>query len=151
MIMEGDPFVLIEGMTIAGLSVGATQGYIYLRSEYPHALRTLNEAIAAANARGYLGEKVAGTPYSISRSGSAPVRTSAARRPRCSRAWRAARDGALQAAGTCNGRAVRAPTMVNNVISLASVPVIIEKGGGFYKEYGMGRSRGTSPSNSPAT
>src|SRR5579864_3526013 len=61
MIMEGDPFVLIEGMTIAAVTVGATQGYIYLRSEYPHALRTLNGAIATANARGYLGANVLGS------------------------------------------------------------------------------------------
>ena len=58
MIMEGDPFVLIEGMIIAGLAVGATQGYIYLRSEYPHALKTLNEAIHQATKAGYLGEDI---------------------------------------------------------------------------------------------
>ena len=61
MLMEGDPFVLIEGMTIAGLAVGATQGLIYLRVEYPHAHRALNEAIAAAYARGYLGANVLGS------------------------------------------------------------------------------------------
>src|SRR5450830_139083 len=49
MVMEDDPFVLIEGMTIAGLAVGATQGYIYVRSEYPHAIAALNEAIATAS------------------------------------------------------------------------------------------------------
>ena len=59
MIMEGDPFVLIEGMTIAAICAGATQGYIYLRSEYPHAARTLAEAIATARARGYLGRQCA--------------------------------------------------------------------------------------------
>jgi len=58
MIMEGDPFVLIEGMIIAGLAVNATQGYIYLRSEYPHALKTLNEAIHQATKTGYLGEDI---------------------------------------------------------------------------------------------
>src|SRR5690606_20279678 len=55
MLMEGDPFMLIEGMTIAGLAVGATRGFIYLRVEYPHAHRTLNEAIQAAQRAGYLG------------------------------------------------------------------------------------------------
>src|SRR3984893_6100605 len=60
MIMEGDPFVLIEGMTIAAIAVGASQGYIYLRSEYPHALRTLNEALAIAEHNGYLGADVCG-------------------------------------------------------------------------------------------
>jgi formate dehydrogenase iron-sulfur subunit len=58
MLMEGDPFILIEGMTIAALAVGATQGYIYLRAEYPHAHRTLKEAIAVATAAGYLGANV---------------------------------------------------------------------------------------------
>ena len=61
MIMEGDPFVLIEGMTIAGFAVGATSGYIYLRSEYPHAFRQLQRAIAIAYDKGYLGENVAGS------------------------------------------------------------------------------------------
>ena len=61
MIMEGDPFVLIEGMTIAGLAVGATQGYIYIRSEYPHAFRTMQRAIAIAYEKGYLGANVAGS------------------------------------------------------------------------------------------
>ena len=56
MIMEGDPFVLIEGMTIAAIAVGATQGYIYCRSEYPHAFRTMQRAIAIAYENGYLGE-----------------------------------------------------------------------------------------------
>ena len=65
MIMEGDPFVLIEGMTIAGVAVGATQGYIYLRSEYPHAQVALNEAIAAAYTRGYLGPRILGTDHTF--------------------------------------------------------------------------------------
>src|SRR6202048_906563 len=63
MIMEGDPFVLLEGMTIAAVCAGATQGYVYLRSEYPYALRTLSEAIGAAYKSGYLGEKIAGSPH----------------------------------------------------------------------------------------
>ena len=61
MIMEGDPFVLIEGMTIAGLAVGATKGFIYLRSEYPHARIALEAAIAAARRGGMLGANVAGS------------------------------------------------------------------------------------------
>src|SRR5690606_19837615 len=61
MIMEGDPFVLIEGMIIAGLAVGATQGYIYLRSEYPDALQILNEAIENAYKDGYLGDDILGS------------------------------------------------------------------------------------------
>ena len=57
MIMEGDPFVVIEGMTIAGVAVGATKGYIYIRSEYPHAVEAMNAAIAAAKRAGYLGTR----------------------------------------------------------------------------------------------
>src|SRR6185436_1721902 len=61
MLMEGDPFALIEGMTIAGLAVGATQGYIYLRIEYPHAARALARALKIARDRGYLGDDVRGS------------------------------------------------------------------------------------------
>ncbi len=147
MIMEGDPFVLLEGMTIAGIAVGATQGYIYLRSEYPHALRTLNAAIAAAAARGYLGENVreCGKPFRIE------VRVGAG-------AYICGEETAMLESLEGRRGMVRykppvpaveglfgAPTVVNNVITLASVPVIIEKGGNFYKDFGMGRSRGTSP------
>jgi formate dehydrogenase iron-sulfur subunit len=60
MTMEGDPFVLIEGMAIAGLAVGATQGYIYIRSEYPHAIEVMNQAIALAGAAGFLGQDILG-------------------------------------------------------------------------------------------
>ncbi len=59
--MEGDPFSLIEGMTIAGLAVGATQGYIYLRVEYPHAARSLAKALQVARAVGYLGQDILGS------------------------------------------------------------------------------------------
>ena len=63
MIMEGDPFVLIEGMAIAAVAVGATKGYIYIRSEYPHAAATLNEAIRVARRAGVLGESVLGSAH----------------------------------------------------------------------------------------
>ncbi|MDB5566157.1 MAG: nuoF, partial [Tardiphaga sp.] len=65
MIMEGDPFVVIEGMTIAGIAVGATKGYIYIRSEYPHAIVAMNEAIAAAKRAGFLGDKICGSGHSF--------------------------------------------------------------------------------------
>ena len=61
MTMEGDPFMLIEGMAIAALAVGATRGYVYVRSEYPHAIATLNAAIALAEAGGFLGANVLGS------------------------------------------------------------------------------------------
>ncbi len=70
MVMEDDPYVLIEGMTIAGLAVGATMGYIYLRSEYPHAEAALTAAIERANAAGYLG---GGWLLDISRSSNMPA------------------------------------------------------------------------------
>src|ERR1700684_1245956 len=65
MIMEGDPFVLIEGMTIAGIAVGATKGFVYIRSEYPHAVEAINAAIAAARRAGYLGQSVCGSKHSF--------------------------------------------------------------------------------------
>jgi formate dehydrogenase iron-sulfur subunit len=91
MLMEGDPFSLIEGMTIAGLAVGATRGYIYLRVEYPHAARALAKAISVARSHGYWAKTCAAAAgRSTSRCGSAPARTSAAKKRRCSRAWRGA-------------------------------------------------------------
>src|SRR5271167_4912793 len=147
MIMEGDPFDLIEGMTIAAVCAGATQGYIYLRSEYPHALRTLNEAIGAAYQRGYLGEKIAGSAHTFN----LEVRLGAG-------AYICGEETAMLESLEGKRGMVRykppvpaiaglfgQPTIVNNVVSLATVPIILERGAAFYKEYGMGRSRGTLP------
>jgi formate dehydrogenase iron-sulfur subunit len=147
MIMEGDPFVLIEGMTIAGLAVGATQGYIYLRVEYPHAQIALNQAITAAYANGYLGDNIqnSGKTFNLE------VRMGAG-------AYICGEETSLLESLEGKRGLVRfkpplpaivglfgKPTIVNNVISLASVPVILDKGGDFYRDYGMGRSRGTLP------
>lgn len=66
MTMEGDPYMLIEGMTIAALAVGATKGYVYIRSEYPHAVATMREAVARATAAGYLGESILGANHRFS-------------------------------------------------------------------------------------
>ncbi|MGZ6228058.1 MAG: formate dehydrogenase beta subunit [Candidatus Binataceae bacterium] len=147
MIMEGDPFVLIEGMTIAAVCAGATQGYIYLRSEYPHALRTLNEAIDAAYRRGYLGDKIAGSAHTFN----LEVRLGAG-------AYICGEETAMLESLEGKRGMVRykppvpaisglfgQPTIVNNVVSLATVPVILERGAAFYKDFGMGRSRGTLP------
>jgi formate dehydrogenase iron-sulfur subunit len=147
MIMEGDPFVLIEGMTIAAICVGATRGYVYLRSEYPHALRALNEAIEAARRRGYLGEKILGSPHSFD----IELRLGAG-------AYICGEETAMLESLEGKRGMVRykppvpaisglfgQPTIVNNVVSLATVPTILERGGTFYKDYGMGRSRGTLP------
>ncbi len=147
MIMEGDPFVLLEGMTIAGLAVGASQGYIYLRSEYPHALRTLNAAIAAATAGGFLGDNVRGSgkPFRIEVSVGAGAyicgeETAMLESLEGKRGMVRYKPPVPAIVGLFN-----APTVVNNVITIASIPVIVEKGGNFYKDFGMGRSRGTSP------
>ena len=147
MIMEGDPFVLIEGMTIAGVAVGATRGYIYLRSEYPHALETLREAIAAAEREHYLGDNVCGSGKAFR----IAVRVGAG-------AYICGEETAMLESLEGKRGMVRfkpplpaiaglfgKPTVVNNVITLASVPVILEKGGAFYKNFGMGRSMGTLP------
>ncbi|HEY9131650.1 MAG TPA: formate dehydrogenase, partial [Dyella sp.] len=147
MVMEGDPFVLIEGMTIAGLAVGATQGYIYLRVEYPHAQRALEAAIAAAEAAGYLGDNVAtsGKAFRLE------VRMAAG-------AYICGEETSLLESLEGKRGQVRfkpplpaieglfgRPTVINNVITLASVPIILAKGAGYYRDFGMGRSRGTLP------
>jgi formate dehydrogenase iron-sulfur subunit len=147
MIMECDPFVLIEGMTIAAIAVGATQGYIYLRSEYPHALVTLNSAIAAANEAGYLGADVLGSGKAFQ----LEVRRAAG-------AYVCGEETSLLESLEGRRGMVRfkpplpaieglfgKPTVVNNVISLATVPIILDKGAQYYADYGMGRSRGTLP------
>lgn len=147
MIMEGDPFALIEGMTIAGLAVGATLGYIYLRVEYPHAARALAKALDVARSRGYLGRNLreSGRNFDIA------VRLGAG-------AYICGEETSMLESLEGRRGEVRVrpplpaikglfgqPTAVNNVITLASVPVILARGAQFYKDFGVGRSRGTVP------
>ena len=147
MIMEGDPFVLIEGMTIAGIAVGATKGYIYLRSEYPHAQIALNQAIAAAKTAGLLGTEIAGSPHTFD----IEVRMGAG-------AYVCGEETSLLESLEGKRGLVRAkpplpahkglfgqPTVINNVLSLSAVPYILSEGAKAYYDYGMGRSRGTMP------
>jgi formate dehydrogenase iron-sulfur subunit len=147
MVMEGDPFVLVEGMTIAGIAVGATQGYIYLRVEYPHAHKVLNAAIAKAYEAGYLGDNIQGSGKKFD----LEVRLGAG-------AYVCGEETSLMESLEGKRGLVRykpplpaisglfgKPTVVNNVISLASVPIILDKGGDYYRDFGMGRSRGTLP------
>ncbi len=147
MIMEGDPFVLIEGMTIAGIAVGASHGYIYVRSEYPHAIAVLGDAIATARRAGMLGRSVAGSAHAFD----LEVRVGAG-------AYVCGEETALLDSLEGKRGMVRAkpplpahkglfgkPTVINNVLSLASVPIILEKGAAFYRDFGMGKSRGTMP------
>ncbi|WP_303288774.1 formate dehydrogenase beta subunit [Marinobacter sp. SS8-8] len=147
LVMECDPFMLIEGMTIAGLAVGATRGYIYLRSEYPVAHRMLDEAICRAEAAGYLGEDVRGS----GRAFHLEVRLAAG-------AYICGEETSLLESLEGKRGLVRAkpplpaikglfgqPTVVNNVLSFAAVPFILDQGGQAYADYGMGKSRGTLP------
>ncbi len=147
MLMEGDPFALIEGMTIAGIAVGATRGYIYLRAEYPHAHRTLNEALRVAYDAGYLGERVLGSAHRFD----LEVRLGAG-------AYICGEETSMLESLEGRRGEVRVrpplpaikglfgmPTIVNNVISLASVPIILAKGASHYQNFGSGKSRGTLP------
>jgi formate dehydrogenase iron-sulfur subunit len=147
MIMEGDPFVLIEGMAIAGFAVGATQGYIYVRSEYPQAIAALRDAISIARYLGYLGPDVAGGGFAFDielRVGAGAYvcgeETSLLDSLEGKRGQVRAKPPLPAVAGLF-GR----PTVINNVISLASVPIILERGATFYRDFGIGRSRGTMP------
>jgi len=147
MLMEGDPFVLIEGMTIAGLATGATQGYIYLRWEYPQAKAALEAAITAAAAAGYLGRNIqdSGKAFELE------VRMGAG-------AYICGEETSLLESLEGKRGQVRfkpplpaieglwgKPTVIGNVITFASVPIIMDRGGEFYQHFGMGRSRGTLP------
>ena len=147
MTMEGDPFMLIEGMTIAALATGATRGYVYIRSEYPDAVATMNEAIVRATAAGFLGDNVLGS----GRAFHLQVRKAAG-------AYVCGEETAMLESLEGKRGIVRAkpplpaieglfgqPTVINNVISFASVPLILARGAAFYRDYGVGRSRGTLP------
>ncbi|PZM09544.1 formate dehydrogenase beta subunit [Rhizobium tubonense] len=147
MIMEGDPFVLIEGMAIAGLATGATKGFVYTRSEYPHAIAAMTAAVQIARNVGILGTSVLGSGKAFDME----VRTGAG-------AYVCGEETALLNSLEGKRGVVRAkpplpahkglfnsPTVINNVISLASVPVIMDKGAAYYRDFGMGRSRGTIP------
>ena len=147
MLMEGDPLTLIEGMTIAGIAVGATQGYIYLRAEYPHAYRALNSAIAAAYQARYLGSDVMGSgkrfDLEVRLGGGAYIcgeETSMLESLEGKRGEVRVRPP-LPAIKGLFGK----PTIVNNVVTLSTVATILQHGADFYKNYGMGKSRGTLP------
>jgi formate dehydrogenase iron-sulfur subunit len=145
--MEGDPLMLIEGMTIAGIATGATKGYVYIRSEYPHAIATMNEAIRAAEDAGFLGENILGSGQTFW----LEVRKGAG-------SYVCGEETALLESLEGKRGIVRAkpplpaitglfgqPTLINNVITLASVPLILARGAEYYRDFGVGRSRGTLP------
>ena len=147
LVMESDPYMLIEGMIIAGIVTGATKGYIYVRSEYPHAIATLNRAIDKARDAGWLGASVLGSDKAFE----LEVAKGAG-------SYVCGEETALLESLEGKRGVVRAkppvpalvglfgqPTVINNVITLATVPIIFAKGAAFYRDFGMGRSRGTLP------
>ncbi len=147
MIMEGDPLLLLEGMVIAGIATGASKGIIYLRSEYPVAAEVLKNAVVSAKDFGLLGPDVLGS----GRAFDVEIFMGAG-------AYICGEETSLLNSLEGKRGEVRAkppipaihglfgkPTLVHNVISLCSVPKILEKGAQFYCELGMGRSTGTMP------
>ena len=147
MIMEGDPLAIVEGMAIAGFSVGAGQGYIYIRSEYPHAIDAMNRAIEVARGAKLLGASLLGSDHGFE----LEVRVGAG-------AYVCGEETSLLESLEGRRGEVRAkpplpahvglfgrPTVINNVLSLGAVPFILAEGAKAYADYGMGRSRGTMP------
>ncbi|MGA3302691.1 MAG: NADH-quinone oxidoreductase subunit NuoF [Methylovirgula sp.] len=147
MVLEGDPYMLIEGMAICAVAVGATKGYVYCRSEYPHGARAFNEALKHARDAGWLGRKIKGSNYSFD----IELRMGAG-------AYVCGEETALLESLEGRRGIVRAkpplpahkglfqqPTVCNNVLSFAAAPFILSEGGKAYADYGMGRSRGTMP------
>ncbi|MEY4909838.1 MAG: hypothetical protein RL260_3556, partial [Pseudomonadota bacterium] len=147
MLMEGDPYLLIEGMAIAALAVGATEGYVYVRSEYPHAVEMLTEAVVRATAAGQIGDDVCGS----GRAFHLHVRMGAG-------SYVCGEETAMLESLEGKRGIVRAkpplpaieglfgqPTVINNVLTFAAVPTILAQGADFYRGYGVGRSTGTLP------
>ena len=145
MVVEGDPFTLVEGMTIAAHAVGASEGYVYVRSEYPHAVTALRRAVDAAYTHGYLGQDILGSGHSFD----LHVRVGAG-------AYICGEESSMLDSLEGKRGEVRAkppipaikglwgqPTAVNNVLTLCAVPMILADGGAAYAELGTGRSRGT--------
>jgi formate dehydrogenase iron-sulfur subunit len=140
MLMEGDPFAPIEGMVIAGLAVGASKGYVYTRSEYPHAIATFNRALALARQAGILGadfdiEQRAGAGAYVCGEETALLESLEGKR------------GQVRAKPPLPAHKglFGCPTVINNLVTLTSLPSILTSGAEAYQAIGMGRSRGTMP------
>ena len=146
MLMEGDPFTLLEGMAIAGVAVGATIGYVYIRSEYPDAIATMQSAIGLARDRGWLGSELLGSGLAFD----VHVRVGAG-------SYVCGEETAMLESLEGKRGIVRAkpplpaisglfgqPTVINNVLTIAAVPYILEHGPQAYAAFGIGRSLGTS-------
>ncbi|MFC8430607.1 formate dehydrogenase beta subunit [Streptomyces sp. NPDC057253] len=145
MVMEGDPFMLIEGMTIAAHAVGASEGYLYIRSEYPDAIATMRQAIGIAREHGWLGRNILGSALDFD----LRVRVGAG-------AYICGEETSMLESLEGKRGMVRAkppipaieglfgrPTVVNNVLTLATVPVVMAEGAQAYERLGVERSRGT--------
>ncbi len=145
MLMEGDPFMLIEGMVIAGIAVGSREGFVYIRSEYPDAVATMRAAVETAYQVGWLGSRILGSDHGFD----LEIRVGAG-------AYICGEETAMLESLEGKRGVVRAkpplpaieglfgkPTVVNNVLSLASVLVVLAHGAAFYRDFGVGHSRGT--------
>ncbi|ORA26936.1 formate dehydrogenase beta subunit [Mycobacterium aquaticum] len=144
-VMEGDPFCLLEGMTIAAYAVGASEGYIYLRSEYPDAAATTHMAIEIARAQGWLGHNILGSGFDfdihLRIGGGAYIcgeETSMLESLEGKRGMVRAKPPIPAITGLFGK-----PTAVNNVLTLVSVPAVLADSGRAYAELGVDRSRGT--------
>jgi formate dehydrogenase iron-sulfur subunit len=145
MLIEGDPYTLIEGMTIAAIAVGATEGIVYLRSEYPYAIKTLQKAIDIAHAFGWLGSSVLGSKHAFE----LKIRVGAG-------SYVCGEETAMLESIEGKRGVVRAkpplpaleglfgkPTVINNVLTLSTIPAVMADGAAAYKARGVGRSLGT--------
>lgn len=147
LLMEGDPYCLIEGIIIAGIAVGAELGFIYLRSEYPLTKIILEEALIKAREAGYLGNNIQGSDFNFDirlHIGAGAYicgeETSLLESLEGKRGQIRFKPP-LPAIQGLHGK----PTVVNNVITLASAPIILAKGAEYYANYGQGKSLGTMP------
>ena len=144
-LMESDPFALIEGMTIAGYAVGASKGYIYLRSEYPVTKRVLSSALELARETGWLGENIRDSGFSfdielhIGAGSYVCGEETAMLESLEGKAGVIRYKPPLPAIAGLFGK----PTVVNNVVTLASVPLILALGSERYADHGVNRSKGT--------
>ncbi len=147
MTMEGDPFMLIEGMTIAALATGATRGFVYIRSEYPDSMATMQQAIRLARDAGFLGPDILGSGRGFELEARLGAGSYVCGEETAMLESLEGKRGVVRAKPPLPAIAglFGAPTVINNVISFASVPLILARGAAFYRDYGMGRSRGTLP------
>ena len=147
LLMEGDPYSLIEGMVIAGYATGAQHGIIYLRSEYPHALSTLTKALSHAREKGYLGSDILGSGFDFDIDLFVGAGAYICGEETSLLESLEGKRGEIRAKPPLPAHAglLKKPTLVHNVITLGSIPGIFETGAENYRELGVGNSTGTMP------